>query len=74
MSKFISFLVGLLTGAAVGALLALLFAPMSGQDLRAQAQSQTGKVIKSVRDAVAEERKRLEEELEALKRGEIQLT
>lgn len=74
MSKFISFLVGLLAGAAVGAVLALLFAPMSGQELRAEAQAQTGKVIKDVRDAVAEERKRLEEELEALKRGEIQLT
>jgi len=74
MSRFMSFLAGLLAGALVGAIIALLFAPMSGEELRSEAQARADKVIGDVRKAVDEERKRLQNELEALKRGEIQLT
>ena len=74
MSKFFSFLGGLLIGALVGSVIALLYAPMSGDQLRGEAQSRAEDVITDIRTAVAEERKRLETELEALKRGEIQLT
>lgn len=74
MSKFFSFLGGLLIGALVGSVIALLYAPMSGDQLRGEAQTRAEDVIADIRTAVAEERKRLETELEALKRGEIQLT
>ena len=74
MSRFFSFMAGLLAGAFVGAVLALLFAPTSGEELREQAQVRAEKVVDDVKQAVAEERKRLESEFEALKRGEIQLT
>ena len=74
MSKFLSFLGGLLIGALVGSVIALLYAPMSGDKLRGEAQTRAEDVIADIRTAVADERKRLETELEALKRGEIQLT
>ncbi|GAB4471998.1 MAG: hypothetical protein Kow00124_09510 [Anaerolineae bacterium] len=74
MSKLLNFMAGLLLGAFVGAVIALLFAPMPGRDLRSEAQDRADKVLSDVRAAVAEERKKLEAELEALKRGEIQLT
>ncbi len=73
MQKFFSFLIGLLAGAAVGALVALLLAPMSGQELRSEARTRVDKVVGEVKTAVDEERKRLEGELEALKRGEIKI-
>jgi gas vesicle protein len=73
MGKFISFLAGLLTGALIGAVVALLFAPMSGEELRDEAQARADKVVADVRSAVEKERQRLETELEALKRGEIKI-
>ncbi len=74
MSKFMNFLAGLLIGALVGSVVALLFAPMSGDDLRNEAQSRANTILDDVKSAVEEERKRLETELEALKRGEIEIS
>jgi gas vesicle protein len=74
MRQLFSFLAGLLTGAIVGGVIALLLAPMSGEELRAQAQTRAEHTFSDIRSAVAEERRRLEEELEALKRGEIKIS
>ncbi|HLV45154.1 MAG TPA: YtxH domain-containing protein [Aggregatilineales bacterium] len=74
MNKFLSFLAGMVLGALIGAGVALLFAPMSGQDLRSSAQSRAQRTVDEVRSAVAEERRRLETELEALKHGEIKIS
>ena len=73
MQRFIGFLAGLLSGALVGAAVALLFAPMSGDELRSEAQHRVEQTVADIRSAVDEERKRLETELEALKRGEIKI-
>ena len=73
MRWFLNFLFGLLVGALIGATLALIFAPSSGAQLRADIQSRADQIATDVREAVAEERKRLEAELEALKRGEIKV-
>ncbi len=73
MRWFLNFLFGLLVGALIGATLALIFAPSSGAQLRADIQSRADQIATDVREAVAEERRRLEAELEALKRGEIKV-
>lgn len=74
MSKFVNFLAGLLFGALLGAAIALLLAPMSGEKLREEAQLRAEKTVGDVRAAVEEERQRLQAELEALKRGEIMIS
>ena len=73
MQKFFSFLAGIFSGLLVGVVGALLLAPMSGEELRTEAQARSNKLVEDIKSAVAEERQRLEEELEALKRGEIQV-
>jgi gas vesicle protein len=73
MRGFFSFLAGLLSGALVGGVAALLFAPMSGDELQAEARSRVDRVVADVKKAVEQERRRLEDELESLKRGEIQV-
>jgi gas vesicle protein len=74
MRKFFGFLAGILSGALIGAIAALLFAPMSGEELRGETQLRIDKVVADVKTAVAEERVRLEAELEALKKGEIEIS
>jgi gas vesicle protein len=73
MSKFVNFLAGLLFGALIGAAVALLLAPMSGERLREEAQARAEKTVDDVRASIEEERQRLQAELEALKRGEIKI-
>ncbi|MBN1119726.1 MAG: YtxH domain-containing protein [Anaerolineae bacterium] len=73
MRKFFGFLAGILSGALIGAIFALLFAPMSGEKLRSETQLRLDKVVADVKTAVTEERQRLEAELEALKKGEIEI-
>jgi len=68
-----NFILGLLLGAAVGAVAGLLFAPMPGDQLRIEAQTRANRFADDVKTAVDEERKRLESELAALKRGEIKV-
>lgn len=74
MNKFLNFVAGLILGATVGAAVALLLAPMSGDELRSTAQRRYEEKMDEVRSAMAEERKRLETELEALKHGEIRIS
>lgn len=73
MQRFFAFLTGILSGALIGAVTALLLAPMSGDQLRNQAQGQLQSRMDDIRTAVEQERSRLEAELEALKRGEIKI-
>lgn len=74
MNKIVSFFSGLLIGALTGAVIAILYAPMSGESLREETQERANKLFDDIKATVAEERKKLETELEALKRGEIQLS
>ena len=73
MQKLINFLTGIVTGAVVGAVAALILAPNSGQGTREEIQGRADSLVAELKTAVADERRRLEAELEALKRGEIQL-
>jgi gas vesicle protein len=67
MQRILSFLSGVLTGALVGATVALLFAPESGENVRLQIQERSIRLkddIKAVADA---RRAELERELAALR-------
>ncbi len=73
MKQFFAFLMGAFIGALIGAVLALLFTPRSGEELRQQVRSRVEQIAEDIRSAVEDERKRLEEEFAALKSGEIRL-
>lgn len=74
MRSFFSFLTGAISGAVVGIAAALLLAPSSGDKLRGDLRSRYGSILTDVKSSVASERKRLEEELEAMRHGEIRLS
>ena len=69
MRKTISFLIGLLSGAAVGVVAALLLAPYSGSELQEQVRTRVQELIEEGRRAAAARRTELEVQLEAFKRG-----
>ncbi len=74
MGRLSSFMAGILSGAIVGGVTALLLAPMAGDELIEEARERADQLIANVRATVDAERKRLEEELASLKRGEIEVT
>jgi len=71
MRRFFSFLIGVISGAFVAAVAVLLLTPESGSDLRTQVRDRFSSLVEEVRAAAEAERKRLESQLESLKRGEI---
>jgi len=73
MNKLISLLVGLGIGAALGAVLVLMFAPVSGDTLVQNLKAGYAETLEEARDATEARRKELEAELKA-RRGEPQRT
>lgn len=69
MRKTISFLIGAFSGAIVGAVVAILLAPSSGQELQEQMRARVQGLIEEGRRAAAARRAELETQLEAFKRG-----
>ncbi len=67
MGKTMSFLAGALCGALVGAVAAVLLAPMSGDELQVRAREQFDLLLDDVRDAAQSKRVELEAELARLK-------
>ncbi|HEY57605.1 MAG TPA: YtxH domain-containing protein [Anaerolineae bacterium] len=67
MRKFFAFLSGTLTGAAVGAVMALLLAPAPGEELREQALQRMASLRQEIREAAAARRAELEAELARLR-------
>lgn len=67
MKRFVSLLAGFLTGAVVGATLAILFAPTSGEELQTQIQGRYHSLRDEVTEAAALRRAELEEQLAALR-------
>ena len=74
MRSFFNFVFGLLSGALVGAAAAMLLAPSSGDELRSRLTSRYQGALANFRSTVEQERRKLEEELDSLKRGEIELS
>jgi len=67
MSKLFSFLAGMICGAMVGAVLALLLTPASGEKLRADAMARWDTAKAEARLAMEEKRKELEKQFEQMK-------
>ncbi|MBN1429748.1 MAG: YtxH domain-containing protein [Anaerolineae bacterium] len=74
MKRFISFLSGVLSGAVVGATVAILIAPASGKEMIGDIQGRADQLVDDLKLTVERERQRLEAELASLKRGEIQVS
>jgi len=67
MRRFISFMSGAAIGGLVGAALALLFAPSSGDEMRVQMQARIEQIQAEIKKAAADRRAELEEQLAALR-------
>lgn len=67
MRKFLSFFVGTVMGALVGATVALLLAPASGETLRGQINERLGALKQELAQAAADRRVELEEYLASLR-------
>ncbi len=69
MSKFLAFLSGLLSGAIVGGVAALLLTPQSGDDLKQQARQRYDTMLDEGQKAGEARRQEVLAEFEAMKRG-----
>jgi gas vesicle protein len=67
MNKMISFLTGVVMGALVGATVAILMAPSSGEELRGQIQERSIQLTDDIKSVAAERRAELERELASLR-------
>jgi gas vesicle protein len=67
MRRFTNFLTGVIFGALVGAVTALLLAPSSGEDLRSRARERFDDLTDDVREAYNARVAQLEAELESLR-------
>lgn len=67
MRRFFSLLSGIFMGALVGATLAILLAPESGESLRAELRERASHFREDVMNAAAARRAELEEQLNALR-------
>ena len=67
MRKSIAFLVGAVLGGLVGATLAVLVAPYSGEELRDKAQGRYLEIRSQVSEAAAARRAELEQQLQSLR-------
>ena len=69
MRKALAFLDGLLVGAVIGGLLALLFTPASGSEIQEQFKDYKEQLIEKGKKAASARREEMEKELSALKKG-----
>jgi gas vesicle protein len=67
MRKFFNFFMGMMMGGLVGATVALLLAPASGEELRGQLQDQSIRLRDEVKSVAEARRAELERELNALR-------
>jgi gas vesicle protein len=73
MRKLVSLMAGFLTGALVGGVLGLLFAPGSGAELREKFKQEVERLASEIRQASTERRLELESELESLRKPPVKL-
>lgn len=69
MNKMFSFLAGALAGASVGAVLALLLTPASGEDLRSDVKNRWEFALEEGRKAMEETNRTMTAQFEQLKNG-----
>ena len=69
MNKFFSFFAGIFCGAVVGAAAALLLAPESGQELRADMVARWEDALSEARHAMEQTRSDLQAQFEQMQKG-----
>ena len=74
MRKFLSFLAGVVMGGLVGATLALLLAPYSGDTLREQVRERLNALQAELEQAASDKKVELEKYLETLKQPGASVT
>jgi gas vesicle protein len=67
MNRALNFLIGATIGGIIGATLAILLAPYSGEELRTEINLKTNRIRSEVSQAAAERRAELEKQLASLK-------
>ncbi|MFZ2097075.1 MAG: YtxH domain-containing protein [Anaerolineales bacterium] len=67
MRKAFNFLAGMMMGGVVGATIAILLAPASGEDIRIQLQDRATRLMDEVKAVAEARRAELERELSALR-------
>lgn len=67
MRRLLGFLLGIGTGALVGATVAILLAPASGQDLRTELRGRMQRFSNELQEAASQRRAELEQQLEAMR-------
>ncbi len=67
MKRLLSFLLGAASGALVGASVAILMAPSSGDDLRGELRSRFGRLRDELQSAADERRAELERQLTSMR-------
>jgi gas vesicle protein len=67
MNKIFNFIAGATLGALVGASVAILLAPTSGEELQAQIKSQVDQIQLEVKTAASDRRAELEKQLSTLR-------
>ena len=68
MNRVISFISGAIMGALVGATLAILLTPASGEEIRTRMQDQIQKIQEEIKTATESRRAELEEQLATLRK------
>lgn len=72
MNKILSFIAGSLCGAVVGATVALLLAPSSGEELRGEMVHRWEEALNEARQAMEETRRDLQAQFEMMQQGAYQ--
>jgi gas vesicle protein len=67
MNKFVNFIMGVIMGGLVGATVAILLAPSSGEEMRGQLQERSIRLSDDIKAVAEERRSELERELENLR-------
>jgi gas vesicle protein len=67
MRRFINFFIGATIGGFLGALFALMLAPSSGEEIRLEMRERVARLQNELRQAAAQRRAELEEQLATLR-------
>ena len=67
MRRILSFFIGVVLGGMAGAVIALLFTPKSGTELRSQMRERADNLATEIRQAAATKRIELQERLDTLR-------
>lgn len=73
MKRIASFLGGTVMGALVGATLAVLFAPQSGDALRGEIRNRANRFRDELQEAAQDRRAELEKQLEMMRRPQAEI-